>query len=161
VSVMNWRVPGQAPCIEGFVFRGRVYTNVADVIADLAELIDLDEAVFDYRLLIPVFRFIGRIVGAGGDDFTADHERAIVPLLRARITAHRGYRLNLPAAPSLELPGSSIVEVRVELAGAALALAEMGMLSEARDEVAELCRQIGRNVLALVKKRPELLYRFE
>jgi PcfJ-like protein len=150
ISVMGWDrwTPGLRT--EGFVFRGRTYGNVAEVIAELPELIDLDAAVFDYRLLIPVFRFIGRIVQHGADVFTAEHERTVVAMLRERIAAHRGYRIRPAAAVVLELPRSSIIEMRVELAGAAFALAEMGFLSEAGEEIAELCRQVGLNVLALI-----------
>jgi hypothetical protein len=161
VGFMGWRGWERAAHIERFVFCGRGYAHVAEVIADLPELIDLDAAVFDYRLLIPVFRFIGLIVQGGADAFTAEHERMIVAMLRARIAANRGYRVSPAAAAALELPRSSIVETAVELAGAAFALAEMGILSEAREQVAELCRQVGLNVLALIKKRPELLYRLQ
>jgi hypothetical protein len=161
ISVMGWDRWTPGPRMEGFVFRGRTYGNVAEVIADLPELIDLDAAVFDYRLLIPVFRFIGRIVQHGGDVFTAEHERTVVAMLRERIAANRGYRIRPAAAAVLELPRSSIIEIRVELAGAAFALAEMGILSEAGDEIAELCRQVGLNVLSLISKRPEFLYRLQ
>jgi hypothetical protein len=157
---MGWERRTAELCAEGFVFEGRTYANIAEVIADLPELIDLDAAVFDYRLLIPVFRFIERMVEYGVDLFTAGHQRTVVAMLRERIAANRGYRINPPAVV-LQLPHSSIVEIGVELAGAPLALAELGILSEVRDEITELCRRIGLNVLALIRKRPELLYRLQ
>jgi hypothetical protein len=155
----NWRRSTGARRIERFVFCGRPYTNVAEVIADLPQLIDVDAAAFDHTLLIPVFRFIARMQH-GDAALAVEHQRAVVEMLRASIAANRGYRLS-PAAAALELPRSSIVEIRVELAGAAFALAGMGILSEARDAVAELCRQIGQNVLALIEKGPALLYRLQ
>jgi hypothetical protein len=161
VGIMGWNrwTSGFRP--DGFAFRGRTYRNVAEVIADLDELIDLDAAVFDYRLLIPVFHFIERIVEHGADLFTDEHQRAVVAMLQERIAANRGYRITPAAAAVLELPRSTIVEIEVVLAGAPLALAEMGILSEAREEIAKLCRKAGLNVLALIRKRPELLYRLK
>jgi hypothetical protein len=157
---MEWSRWTQPSGIERFVFRGRNYANVAEVIADLPELIDLDTAVFDYRLLTPVFHFIAQMRhGAGG--LAAEQQRTIVAMLRAHIAANRGYRLSPAAAVALELPRGSIVEIRVELAGAVTVLAEIGILSEALEEVAALCRQVGLNVLALIRKRPELLYRLQ
>jgi hypothetical protein len=157
IDRMGWFYWTPAPRIEQFHFGGRAYTNIAQLIADLPELVDLDNAVFDHRLLTGFFRII-RLVQRGGA-LAVEHQRAIVAMLRGRIAANRGYRLSPAGTVALELPRSSIVEIAVELAGAPLALAEMGILPDVREEIAALCRQVGRNVLALIRKRPEFLYR--
>jgi hypothetical protein len=158
VSFMGWGTWNRPPGTRRFVYQGRTYTDAAEVIADLPQLVDLDAAAFDYTQLTPILQFIAR-VQRGATGLAVEHQRALVAMLQARITANGGYRLCRAAEVALELPRGSIVETRVELAGAAFALAAMGALSAAREEVTDLCRQIGRNVLDLIEKRPAVLYR--
>jgi PcfJ-like protein len=156
VASMNWhdgRSPTQAL---HFIYGGRAYTNVAGVIADLPQLVDLDAALFDSRLFTPVLHFI-TTMQRGVAALAAEFQQAIVALLCARITETGGYRLTPCSADALALPGSAIAEIRVELPGAIFALADR--LPAAGDGIAALCREVLCNVLMLVERRPGMLYR--
>jgi hypothetical protein len=156
VAFMNWLDLGGPAEALRFIYGGHAYTHVAEVIADLPQLVDLDAALFDSRPLAPVLHFIATMQ-RGAAALAAEHQQAIVGLLHARVTETGGYRLTPRSAVAVALPGSPIGEIRVELAGAVFALADR--LPAAGDAIAALCREVLSNVLALIERRPAMLYR--
>jgi hypothetical protein len=132
---------------------------VLQLVDDVPELPALQALPFDWRVLAPILSFV-RSMQPEGADLTPQHQRALLAVLRASILAGgRGYRILSTERVAVDLLIGSIPEVRLEIAGAVFALAEMGLFTDACRDVTTLCRHIGRQVLALIAKRPGKLYR--
>jgi hypothetical protein len=159
---MGWSVDdADAARLGLFSFCGRTYTDVLQLVGDLPQLPALRDLPFDWRVLAPILSFLQHTQPHGAD-LAPRHQRALLVLLRASILANgRGYRIVSNERVAVDLQFGSIAEVRLEIAGAAFALAEMGLLPDATPEVTRLCHYIGRQVLALIAKRPGKLYRLQ
>jgi hypothetical protein len=138
------------------VYQGRVYADAGEIIAELARFVDPNQAAFDWTPLFSILSFVQRLQGEG-IGLTPDHQRALLAFLQAG--ANPGYRVVLKTTPALDLPHRPIGEVRIEIAGAAMSLMELGILGEIGGDVAELCRKVGQRVLALIEKSPGTLFR--
>ena len=161
VRRMGWSVGAEASRLGLFSFCGRTYSDVLQIIDDLPQLPALQDLPFDRRVLAPILGFV-RQTQSHGADLAPRHQRALLALLRASILAsRRGYRIVQTEWVAVDLALGSIPELRLDIAGAAFALGEMGLLTDVDHELTSLCRYIACHVLALITKRPGNLYRLQ
>lgn len=163
VRSMGWSVGSELAGRLGlFCFCGRTYDDVAQIAGDLPELPALrDLLLFDWRVLSPILGF-GRHAQSEAADFSLEHQRALLAVLRASLRAGgRCYRLVPAKRVAADLLIGSIAEAKLEIAGAAFALGETGLFSGTVPQITKLCRYIGRQVLEFILKHPGQLYRIE
>jgi hypothetical protein len=162
VRSMGWGVgSAHAARLGLFCFCGRLYTDVVQIVDDLHALPVLQDLPFDWRVLSPILSFVRQTQSKDADS-APRHQRALLAVLRTSIRARgRCYRIIPTERVAADLLLGSIVEVKLEIAGAAFALGEMGLFSETVPEITKLCRHIGRQVLAFILKHPGQLYRLE
>lgn len=140
------------------VFEGRIYADADDVMADLEKSAPMREAMFDGARLVPIVRLVQSIEPTP-TGLAKKRQAALLDMLSAAAIACGGYRLTQANEAAVDLPGKTIAEFKIEIAGAAFTLAELGYLGEVLPGVIALCRQVGQNVLALLNAQPAALYR--
>jgi hypothetical protein len=138
--------------------QGRVYIDAADLLADIEQLAPARHATFEHARVLQILRLVRSIEPRG---ITKKEQSALLGALSSAAIACGGFRATQTGRAAIELPGASIIEFEIEIAGAAFMLAEMGVFSDVIPDVVVLCRHLGLNVLGFIAANPDALYRLK